>query len=60
MLVLTRKIGEIIVINDDIRVVVVAIEGTRCRLGVIAPSSVPVHRQEVYEKVKALAEEAQT
>jgi carbon storage regulator len=68
MLVLSRKIGEIIVINDDIRVVVVAVEGNKCRIGIEAPPDVPVHRHEVYEKVKALrpplaplaAEEAQT
>jgi carbon storage regulator len=63
MLVLSRKIGESIVINDDIRVVVVARDGNRCRLGIEAPPDVPVHRQEVYEKVKALqtpfAEEGQ-
>jgi len=53
MLVLTRKIGESIIINDDIHVVVVAMDGNKCRLGVVAPPAVPVHRQEVYEKIKA-------
>jgi carbon storage regulator len=51
MLVLSRKVGESIVINGDIRVVVVSLEGNRCRLGVAAPVAVPVHRQEVYERL---------
>lgn len=53
MLVLTRKTGESIVINDDIKVVVLAMEGNKCRLGVVAPPAVSVHRQEVYEKIRA-------
>ena len=53
MLVLTRKPGESIVINGDIRVVVLSMEGNKCRLGVVAPPAVPVHRQEVFEKIKA-------
>jgi carbon storage regulator len=53
MLVLTRKIGESIVINDDINVVVVSLDGNKCRLGIVAPPAVPVHRQEIYEKIKA-------
>jgi len=53
MLVLSRKAGESIVINDDIRVVVVSMEGNKCRLGVVAPLAVSVHRHEVYEKIRA-------
>src|SRR5947209_9216651 len=53
MLVLTRKIGESVVIGGDVRVVVVAMEGKQCRLGVVAPRTVPVHRQEVYERIRA-------
>jgi carbon storage regulator len=53
MLVLSRKAGESIVINGDIRVVVVSLEGNKCRLGVVAPPAVPVHREEVYEKIRA-------
>jgi len=47
MLVLTRKIGEEIVIGDDIRVRVVAIGGNQIRLGFIAPKEVPIHREEL-------------
>ena len=53
MLVLSRKIGESIIIRDDIQVVLVSMEGNKCRLGVVAPSDVPVHRQEIYDKIKS-------
>lgn len=49
MLVLSRKTNEAIVINDDIKVVVVEIRGDKVRLGIVAPKDVPVHRQEVYD-----------
>jgi carbon storage regulator len=52
MLVLSRKKNESIVINDNIRIVVVEIRGDKVRLGVEAPAEVPVHRQEVYEAIK--------
>ena len=51
MLVLSRKKDESIVINNDIRIVVVEIRGDKVRLGVEAPKEVPVHRQEVYEAI---------
>lgn len=52
MLVLSRKKNESIVINDDIRIVVVEIRGDKVRLGVEAPKEVPVHRREVYDAIK--------
>lgn len=52
MLVLSRKKNESIVINDDIRIVVVEIRGDKVRLGVEAPAEVPVHRREVYDAIK--------
>ena len=52
MLVLSRKKGESIVINDEITLVVVEIHGNKVRLGIEAPKDVPVHRQEVYEAIK--------
>jgi carbon storage regulator len=51
MLVLSRKKDESIVINNDIRIVVVEIRGDKVRLGVEAPKEVPVHRQEVFESI---------
>ncbi|MAN23666.1 MAG: carbon storage regulator [Gemmatimonadetes bacterium] len=52
MLVLTRKSGESIVIGSDIRLTVLEIQGRQIRLGVEAPSSVAVHRGEVYERIR--------
>ena len=51
MLVLSRKKDESVVINNDIRIVVVEIRGDKVRLGVEAPKEVPVHRSEVYEAI---------
>ena len=50
MLVLTRSVGEEIVINGNIRVKVVLVKGDKVRLGITAPASVPVDRQEVHER----------
>ena len=52
MLVLSRKPNESIVINDDIVVTVLGVQGNRVRLGIEAPGEIPVHRQEVYEKMQ--------
>jgi carbon storage regulator CsrA len=52
-LVLTRKTNEVICIGDDIRVMVVEVRGDRVRIGVNAPESVAVHREEIYEAIKA-------
>jgi len=50
MLVLTRCLGETIVIDGDIRITVVAVKGDRVRIGVTAPKDVTVDRQEVHER----------
>lgn len=52
MLVLTRKPNQAIVIGDDVRVVVVSVEGDHVRLGIEAPREVAVHRAEVYEEIQ--------
>ena len=52
MLVLTRRINESIVINDDVSVLVVEVRGDRVRLGIDAPKNVSVHRKEVYDAIK--------
>ena len=52
MLVLSRKINESIVINDNIVITVVDIRGDKVRLGFDAPKDVPIHRQEVYDAMK--------
>ena len=53
MLILTRRIGETLMIGNDVTVSVVGLNGSQVRLGINAPKSVEVHREEVYERVKA-------
>ena len=53
MLVLSRKKDESIIINNDIRIVVVEIRGDKVRLGVEAPKEIPVHRSEVYDAISS-------
>ncbi len=52
MLVLTRKIGESIRIGDNITVMITAIEGDKVRIGIEGPREIPVHREELYQKIK--------
>lgn len=51
MLVLTRKVGEGIRIGDDITITVVEMKGGGIRLGIMAPTTVKIHRQEVYDRI---------
>jgi carbon storage regulator len=50
MLVLTRRLGESIVIDGDIKVTVIAVQGDKVRLGIAAPASIPVDREEVHRR----------
>lgn len=59
MLVLSRHRDESIMIGDDVVVTIVDIRGDKVRLGIEAPSDVPVHRQEVYEAIRAAKIERQ-
>lgn len=59
MLVLTRRINESIVINDDVSVLVVEVRGDRVRLGIEAPKDVSVHRKEVYDVIRESTPEKQ-
>ena len=52
MLVLSRKENESVNIGDDITITVVKVHGGKIRLGIKAPDNVPIHRQEVYERIK--------
>ena len=58
MLILTRKAGETIVINDNIRVNVLQVNGGQVRIGIEAPPEIAVHRSEIHERIKAQAEAA--
>jgi len=51
MLILTRRVGETIVIGDDVDVTVLCVKGNQVRLGVKAPKAVTVHREEIYERI---------
>jgi len=53
MLILTRRVNEIIVIQDDIKITVIGIKGNQARLGIEAPKDTPVHREEIHEKIRA-------
>ena len=52
MLVLTRKLGESITIDDHIKIVVVQIKGKQVRLGIKAPQETKIHREEVYQAIQ--------
>jgi len=52
MLALTRRKGESIVINENIEIVVLGIQGEQVKLGIVAPKNVAVHRKEVFEQIR--------
>ena len=52
MLILTRRVGETLMIGDEITVTVLGVKGNQVRIGVTAPMDVSVHRQEIYERIK--------
>lgn len=51
MLILTRKIGESLMIGDNVAVTVLGVKGTQVRIGVSAPREITVHREEIYKKL---------
>lgn len=52
MLILTRRVGETLMIGDDVTVTVLGVKGNQVRIGVNAPKDVSVHREEIYERIK--------
>jgi carbon storage regulator len=52
MLIVTRKEGESVIINDNVEVVVVSVEGGKIRLGFNAPASVQIYRKEIFDKIQ--------
>ena len=52
MLILTRRVGETLIIGDDVHITVLGVKGNQVRLGIDAPRDVEVHREEIYHRVK--------
>ncbi len=52
MLILTRRIGESVYIGDEVHLTVLGVRGTQVRIGINAPKDIPVHREEIYHKIR--------
>ena len=52
MLILTRRVGEVVMIGDNVSVTIVGVKGTQIRIGISAPKDVTIHRKEIYERIR--------
>ena len=59
MLILTRRVGETLVIGDEVRVTVLGARGNQVRIGVNAPKDVAVHREEIYQRIQSEKDSSQ-
>jgi len=57
MLILTRRVGETLMVGDEVTVTVLGVKGNQVRIGVNAPKEVAVHREEIYQRIKQEQEE---
>jgi len=60
MLILTRRVGEALMVGNDTKIVVLGVKGSQIRLGINAPKDVKVHREEIYEKINVDTSETAT
>jgi carbon storage regulator len=60
MLILTRRVGETLMIGDEVTVTVLGVKGNQVRIGVNAPKNVSVHREEIYERIRRERESGTT
>ena len=51
MLILTRRVGEALMVGDDTKIVVLGVKGSQIRLGINAPKDIAVHREEIFDKI---------
>ena len=59
MLILTRRVGETVMIGNDVTVTVLGVKGNQVRVGINAPKNVAVHREEIYERIKREQQEGE-